>query len=130
MNASAKKKILIIDDEVSFSQVLGLNLEATDLYEIREENDASKALETVDAYRPHLILLDVVMAEKSGAEIAIELSHDVKLKDIPIVFLTATMTTSVPEKDKERFGGHPAVPKPCELKYLLSIIEETLATAC
>ncbi|MFB3108272.1 MAG: response regulator, partial [Candidatus Binatia bacterium] len=55
-----KKRILLIDDEPSFTRVLKLYLEKSGAYEVTEENRGEMALETARRFKPDLILLDVM----------------------------------------------------------------------
>ena len=54
-----KKRILVVDDQASDSQLVKLYLERTNDYVVREENDANAALSAAEEFRPHLILLVV-----------------------------------------------------------------------
>src|SRR5713101_10090245 len=98
-----KKCILLVDDEASFTRLMKLNLYSNGPYEVRVENDGGKALETARAYRPDLILLDVIMPDVDGGQIASELRADPALKSIPVVFLTAVVSRNkvVPRTDME-----------------------------
>ena len=51
-----KKKILLVDDEKSFTHLVKLALSG---YEILEENDSLRALETARQFQPDLMLLDI-----------------------------------------------------------------------
>ncbi|MGZ5005485.1 MAG: response regulator, partial [Chthoniobacterales bacterium] len=55
-----KPKILIVDDEEGFTKLTKLTL--TD-YEILEENNSGRALQTARSFEPDLILLDVMMPD-------------------------------------------------------------------
>ena len=61
-----KKRILVVDDKASDSQLVKNCLEQTNDYVVREENDPQKALATAEAFQPHLILLDVRMPGMDG----------------------------------------------------------------
>jgi len=121
-----KKKILIIDDEKGFSEIVKLNLEATGRYEARVEGDASNALLTVLQYCPDLILLDVIMAKKEGPDVAVEINNDPRIKETPIIFLTATVTQQEVDAEDGMIGGHPFVAKPSSLEILLDAIEKNM----
>jgi CheY-like chemotaxis protein len=69
-------------------------LERTGDYLAFEENDATKAHQSALNFRPDLILLDIVMPETDGGEIAARIEADRELENIPIVFLTALITRS------------------------------------
>lgn len=125
-----KKKILIVDDEQGFTAMLKLNLETTGNFDVRIENDSSHAVETAIHYRPDLILLDIIMPTKEGPDVAMELKNHELLQEIPIVFLTATVSKDEVDSQDGKIGGHPFVAKPSSLAVLLESIERNLATAC
>jgi len=117
-----KRKILLIDDEASFTRNLKLNLEETGNYEIREENQASNALATAREFKPDLILLDVIMPDMAGGEIASQIAADAGLKDTPIVFLTAVVT----KKEEGLIGGRQFIAKPVTVESVIESIEKNL----
>lgn len=119
----AKKRILLIDDEPSFTRMLRLNLEKTGAYEVREENSGKKALATANEFKPDLILLDVIMPDADGGEVAAQIKADRNLKDVPIVFLTAVVT----KKEEGLIGGRPFLAKPAGVKEVVDCIEKHLA---
>lgn len=121
-----RRKILIIDDEKDFSEVVKLNLESTGKYEVCIENDARNALFTALQCRPDLILLDVIMASKEGPDVAIEIKGDPRLKETPIVFLTATVTQQEVDQENGKIGGQAFVAKPSSLDILLDSIEKNM----
>ena len=121
-----KRKILIIDDERNFSEMVRLNLESTGKYEVCIENDAKNALFTALQYQPDLILLDVIMAGKEGPDVAIEIKEDPRLKETPIVFLTATVTQKEVDEEGGKIGGQAFVAKPSSLDVLLDSIEKNM----
>jgi two-component system, OmpR family, alkaline phosphatase synthesis response regulator PhoP len=122
-----KRKILIVDDEKGFSEMVKLNLESTGKYEVKIETDSTNALFTALLYRPDLILLDIIMANKEGPDVAIEIKGDPVLKETPVVFLTATVTQQEVEAQGGTIGGHPFVAKPGSLNILLDSIERNMA---
>ena len=88
----AKRKLLVVDDEVSLTRILKLNLEETGKYEVRTENRGSNTLNAALEFRPDLILLDIMMPDVIGSEVAEELLAEKELKDIKIIFLTALVS--------------------------------------
>jgi CheY-like chemotaxis protein len=87
-----KKRILVIDDETTFTKMVRLNLEKTGRYEVREEHRGRRAAAVAREFKPHLIFLDVIMPDVDGGEVAALIQADFRLKDVPIVFLTATIS--------------------------------------
>src|SRR5260370_11838990 len=84
-----KASILIIDNNRDFTHSAKVALEKTGRYFVCEENDASKAHQTAQGLQPDLILLDIVMPETDGGEVAARIQSDPALHRIPSFFLTA-----------------------------------------
>src|SRR3954464_15616571 len=117
-----RPKILIVDDEKGFTKLTSL---AMNDFEFREENNPLKALETARSFQPDLILLDVVMPEMDGGDIAAQIKADPALKDVPIVFLTAIVTEKETAK-RQSFGGYPFISKPVTPEKLAECIRKHL----
>ncbi len=118
-----KKRILLLDDEASFTRMLRLNLERTGRYEVREENRGAQGLAAATQFKPDLILLDVIMPDADGGDVAARIKADKNLKDTPIVFLTAVVT----KKEEGVIGGRPFLAKPVSLQEVIDCIEKYLA---
>ena len=118
----SKKRILLIDDEFSFTRMLKLNLEETGAYEVRAENRGSEGLAAAKQFKPDLIFLDVVMPDMSGGEVAFQIEADRKLKDTPIVFLTA----AAKKEDEGMIAGRHFIAKPVTVEEVIDCIEKNL----
>ena len=117
-----KPRILLVDDEESFTKVTQLTLSD---YEIVVENDSTRALDRARELEPDLILLDVMMPNFDGGDVAAQIRGDKKLKQVPIVFLTALVT----QKESARrpvMGGYPFIAKPITPEVLAQNIEKFL----
>jgi len=121
-----KRRILIVDDEPSFTRMVRLNLEKTGLYEVKEENSAIRAVATARAFRPHLILLDVVMPELDGGDVAQQIRKQPRLKNVPIVFITAIVGKAEAGAGGQMRGGMLFLAKPVALRTLVETIERNL----
>jgi CheY-like chemotaxis protein len=121
-----KPRILIIDDEASFTRLLRLNLESTGKYEVRDENWPTKAVAVAKDFRPDLIFLDVMMPGMDGGEIKGRLREVPFLQKTPIVFLTAAVTPVEVEAHKGVIGGEPYLAKPVDLDEIEQCIEKQL----
>ncbi len=119
-----KRRILLVDDEPSVTRTLLIYLEATGAYEVREENDATLALAAAQEFKPDLIFLDVVMPEKDGAALAVEISADATLKDVPIVFLTALVTKDEVGPEGRDIQGRTFLAKPVDPEEIVECIEK------
>jgi CheY-like chemotaxis protein len=76
-------------------------------------------------FGPDLILLDTMMPEADGGDIAAEIDADPRLQRTPIVFLTA-MVTKAEAKAGLHIQGHPVLAKPINIPELINRIEENL----
>lgn len=121
-----KKKILIIDDEESFTRVVKLNLEAIGRYEVRIENKGSLGLKAAQEFKPDLIFLDIFMPDEDGSEVALQLKEDYAVKKIPVVFLTAAVRKEEAKASSGVIGGHPFLAKPVTVQELVFYIEENI----
>ena len=122
----SKKKILIVDDEEGFTQLVKFNLEETGNYEVRVENKGSQAFAAVQEYRPDLILLDIIMPDMDGTEVINRIKEDANIKDTPVVFITAAVTDGEVSSRGGFIGGHPFIAKPGSVDELIACIEKTL----
>jgi DNA-binding response OmpR family regulator len=82
------KRILVVDDDENI-----LNLEKTILegkgFEVTGALSGAQALEILAAQVFDLILLDVMMPEVDGFTVCRKIKEDSRLKDVPVIFLTA-----------------------------------------
>jgi|SRR2546422_6403503 len=121
-----KKRILIIDDEASFTRMVKLNLEKTGGFDVREENKASGAVAAAREFKPDLILLDVIMPGMDGGDVAGQIRNDRHLKGTPIVFLTATVSQREAGEAGLNSGGDLFLAKPVSLEHLIHCINENV----
>lgn len=82
-----KHKILMVDDVALNHATARAVLE--DTYDLYEALSAEEGLEILNEMLPDLILLDVIMPEMNGMEMVQILKETPRLKDIPVIFLTA-----------------------------------------
>jgi CheY-like chemotaxis protein len=118
-----KKRILIVDDEDSFVKLVKLNLEYTGEYEVLGETKGARALAAAREFRPDFILLDIVMPDMDGGEIAQQLKDDKELKDIPVGFLTALVSDREVTQNGDSIAGRPFLAKPVTVGQLIEFIK-------
>ncbi len=121
-----KKKILIVDDEESFGKLVKLNLEETGEYEVRAETKGMRAVPVAREFKPDFILLDVVMPDMDGGDVAQQLKTDKELKDIPVGFLTALVSEYEVTAKGDRIAGYPFIAKPVTVGQLISFIKNNI----
>lgn len=120
-----KRRILIVDDDPNSTHLVKVLLERAGSYLVQEENNAANAYETTRSFRPDAILLDIMMPEADGAEVASQIEADPELRSTPIIFLTALVTE--PEtKAGLRIQGHRSLAKPINIPELIDQIEQVV----
>ncbi len=121
------RKILLIDDEAGFTALLRMNLEKTGGYEVKIENDSTKAVATALSFLPDAIILDVVMPGMDGGDVQAAMQNVPKLARIPVVMLTALVdSTELSEGAVAQAGSQMVLPKPVNLALLLRVLQEIL----
>jgi CheY-like chemotaxis protein len=93
----AKKKILLVEDDVALSTVYKSRLELEG-FETKEVNNGEDALTAAREFKPDLILLDAMMPKISGFDVLDILRNTPETADLRIIMLTALNQP----KDKER----------------------------
>lgn len=123
-----KKKILIVDDEKSLSLILKKCLEQTGNYDVKVENHSVNALSMARDFQPALILLDIMMPDINGIEIAEHIQNDETLKNIKIVFFTAIPIKQERKIIEQRHIDGVIINKPVKLEELLECFQEQLGS--
>lgn len=122
-----RTRILVIDDDADICEFVKLTLEGTRKYDVAVTTSASEGLKLAEAYRPNLVLLDIMMPEMSGAEVAEKLVKNEKTCDIPIAFITGLLTKEDVEKRQGFIHGFLFISKPVGPKELVEQVESVLA---
>ena len=120
-----KRRILIVDDDRDGTHLIKVLLEKIGPYLALEENDAAKAHQSARNFRPDLILLDIMMPQRDGGEIATQIEADPGLQRTAIIFLTA-LVTKAEAKAGLHIQGHPVLAKPIDIPELINRVEENL----
>ncbi|MBN1535292.1 MAG: response regulator [Anaerolineales bacterium] len=82
------EKILLVDDDLDTLRLVGLMLQRQG-YQIRAASDGPQALAMVESEIPDLILLDIMMPDMDGYEVARRLRANPRATDVPIIMFTA-----------------------------------------
>ena len=120
-----KPRILIVDNDSQFARRARLLLGQSGKYVACTVIDPRRALETGRSFKPDLVLMDLIMPEEDGIEVAAQLEADWALYRVPIVFLTS-LVTAEEAKDGRRVYGHRILPKPTSSQELIELIEQNL----
>jgi len=118
----SEHRILVVDDEPNIVEVITMALKFEG-FEVASAGTGREALEQVALFRPHLIILDVMLPDMEGFDVAERLGA--QRSETPIIFLTARDDTS----DKIRglsSGGDDYVTKPFSLEELIARVRTIL----
>ena len=125
---SDKKKILLIDDEEDFCFFVKLNLEKSGKFEVLTTTSGSKGIVMASSERPDLILLDIIMPEISGGQVAELLLESPKTKDIPVLFITAIASRREVQSQEGIIGERQFIAKPVTPEEIMAKINAVLGT--
>ena len=116
------KKILIIDDEQDFIDMIKMRLEAGG-HVVESANDGLAGLKKASEIDPGLIFLDVMMPVMDGFETLRKLKREDATKLIPVIMLTARGESSAIFK-AQGLGATDFLMKPCESGELSDIVSK------
>jgi two-component system OmpR family response regulator len=115
-------RVLVVDDEPNIVDVISMALRFQG-FEVASAGTGAEALQQVREFRPHLLLLDVMLPDMEGFEVARRLGAE--RAKVPIIFLTARDATD----DRVRgltLGGDDYVTKPFSLEELVARVRAIL----
>jgi two-component system, OmpR family, response regulator len=118
-------RVLVVDDEPNIVDVIAMALRYQG-FAVESAGNGRDALAAVTSFRPHLMLLDIMLPDMEGFEVAKRLGA--QHARLPIIFLTARDAT----EDKVRgltMGGDDYVTKPFSLEELVARIRTILRRA-
>ncbi len=121
------RRILIVDDEPNIVTSLEFLMRGSS-YEVQVARNGEEALRRAESFRPDLVLLDVMMPQRSGFEVCQKIRENPAFRNVKIVVLTAKGR----ELEKNRgldLGANAYVTKPFSTKELMSTVRGLLHTA-
>ena len=115
---SERKRILIVDDDPIIVETIVQALEEEEYnYEIISASDGFEAGLQVNHFKPHLLILDIMMPDIKGYEVCRKIKSDPETKDIKIIVLSAYLDDEKFEKMKA-YGADVCYSKPLPLSQL------------
>ncbi len=117
-------RILIVEDEPSISELISLNLRLGG-FEPHHASDVASARAQIDTALPDLILLDWMLPDQSGVDLARRLRADARTRDLPIIMITARAA------EADKLGGFDAgaddyITKPFSPRELIARVRALL----
>jgi CheY-like chemotaxis protein len=123
-----KKKILMIDDDVDFTDLVKTTIEETGRYQVQVENRSSLGHHAAKTFKPDLILLDVSMPDMDGSEVAEQIRDDKDIKNTPVVFLTSIVNEEEVDSSSGMIGGWRFISKTQSVRKILDSIEQIISS--
>ena len=120
----SNNRILLVDDENDILEFLSYNLK-NEGFEVLTCNDGQTALNIIDDFMPHLIVLDVMMPGMDGIETCEQIRLNPKYNNILITFLTARSEDYSQVAGLEA-GADDYINKPIKPKVLVSRVKALL----
>lgn len=116
-----------MDDDGELVETVKAALEETGSYDVKGETRGTKAVSAARTYKPDLIILDIMMPDMPGNEVARDLKDNEWTKHIPIAYFTVIVCKDDMESTGGMIGGHRFIPKPSSIDDLVRAIEETIS---
>jgi two-component system OmpR family response regulator len=121
-STASTQRILVVDDETSISDLIATSLRFVG-FEVRTAATGSEALRVAEEFKPHALILDVMLPDQNGFDVCRQLRVDGH--NVGVLFLTAKDTT----EDKIQgltIGGDDYVTKPFSLEELVARLRALL----
>ena len=115
-------RILLVDDEESYLDLLKMNIERTGRYEVQTESDPTAAVKHIEEFKPDLCVIDVIMPEMDGFELLRVIREKSHLSSVPLIMLTALLRDA--DEDARTHENTLVLSKPVDTKKLLFCIDE------
>jgi DNA-binding response OmpR family regulator len=117
-----KTKVLYVEDEIFLAKIVSETLESRG-YQVIVEHDGARAVDLFSREKPDLCVLDIMLPNKDGFEIADGIRE--KNAEVPIIFLSAKSQAS-DVVNGFRMGGNDYVRKPFSIEELIIRMENLL----
>jgi len=118
------RRILIADDEPDIVTSLEFLMRGGD-YEVRVAINGEEALRLAESFRPDVVLLDVMMPQRSGFEVCQKIRANPALQEIKIIMLTAKGRNAERDRGLD-LGANAYVTKPFSTKELMNTVRGLL----
>jgi two-component system, sensor histidine kinase and response regulator len=119
------ESILVVDDTAENLRLLAGML-GDKGYEVRPVTSGRQALQAAERSAPDLVLLDINMPEMDGYEVCRQLKQNERLREIPVIFLTA-LTETADKLKAFGVGGLDYISKPFQIDEVLARVKVHLA---
>ena len=123
----SKGKVLVVDDEIYIVHILDFSL-GMEGYEVITALDGEQALERLEADKPDMIVLDIMMPKLDGYEVCRSIKSNPATRHIPVILLSAK-GRNVDQKMGFDVGADDYITKPFSPRKLVERINQLLGQA-
>jgi len=120
-----KNRILIVEDEESLLKLESILLSSKG-YQVTGVMDGKSALDEINARKPDLVVLDIMLPELDGFEVCKRIKEDPETAGIPVVMLTAKKNSQDYARGMQ-VGADAYVTKPFKSAQVIELIEGLLS---
>ena len=121
--STARKKILIVDDDVAIQEILSDFFSKRTSYIVITAEDGIIALDQLQNDPPDLILLDIIMPRLNGLAFLMDMQKLKTAKDIPVILISGMMVDDQTKKEGFELGAVEFIEKPFRMEYLLEKVQ-------
>lgn len=111
-------RILVVDDEVEACSVLREFL-ALKGHQVHTASDGPAALDALKAFKPHIVLLDMIMPGMGGLDVLKEIKREAPAVGVIMVTVVTNQTKAKETLDS---GAYDYITKPVDLNYLENVV--------
>ena len=116
MKERQAKKILLVDDEAGFAELMR-DLLVMDGYEVELAHDGEEGLEKLQSFTPDIIISDVVMPRLSGFDMFKKVKANPPTSNIPFLFITGFQDDRVLQEAR-KIGVFGILKKPVDIEQI------------
>lgn len=124
-NERKSKRILLVDDEIGFAELLR-DLLRMDDYDVEIAHDGHEGLEKINAFTPDIIISDIVMPGLSGFEMFKKVKANAQTAHIPFLFITGFQDDRV-LSEARKIGIFGILRKPIDIEQIENRVNEILS---
>jgi len=117
-------KILLVDDEIGFAELLR-DLLSMDNYEVEVAHDGQEGLEKLVTFKPEVIISDIVMPRVSGFEMFKKVKASPETASIPFLFITGFQDERV-LAEARKIGVFGILRKPIDIEQIENRLRDLL----
>jgi two-component system alkaline phosphatase synthesis response regulator PhoP len=117
------KNVLVVDDEQDILDSLSHILKRAG-YGVWTAPTGQEALSIAKKELPHLIILDLILPDMDGSDVAVELLRNLETRSLPIIFLTSMMRKDEQYAQGTLIANRRIIAKPCKADEILALVKE------